>query len=292
MCGVIARVLLCFLLSFGMAAHAAIQIVAAENIYGELAKEIGGKWVQVTNILNNPNQDPHLFSATPSVARQLADADIIVYNGAGYDTWMDKLLEGSQDKGQQVINIAEVIGAKPGVNPHLWYQPNTIPAYAKVLAGTLSKLDPNNQAYYRQQLAKLQQNCGQLTSKIDALRQKYAGTPVIATEPVYNYMTDALGFKMLGQGLQQSVMNDVEPTPAQLKEVVSLLTSHSVKVMFYNKQVVNPLTERLQELAKQHNISIVGITETQPTDKDYLGWMLEQLNDLEQALKYVANTAN
>lgn len=286
------QVLLIASISCCFSAQAAVKIVAAENMYGEVAKQLGGKLVQVTNILNNPNQDPHLFSVTPTVAKKLAEAEVIVYNGVGYDTWMDKLLAAHQTKRQQVIKIANLIEAAPGVNPHLWYQPQTMQTYAKVMADTLSKIDSKNQAYYQQQLAIFQQNYLQLASKIVTLRHKYAGTPVIATEPVFEYMAEALGLKMLGQGFQQSIMNDVEPSPAQLKEVEDLLRNQRVKVLFYNKQVINPLTKQLQALAKQRNIPIVGITEIQPEGTDYFSWMLEQLNNLDQALQYADNTAS
>ena len=286
------QILLMVTLGCCFSAYATVKVVAAENMYGELAKQLGGKLVQVTSILNNPNQDPHLFNVSPSVAKKIAEADVIVYNGAGYDTWMDKLVEANQTKQQQVINIANLIGAAPGVNPHLWYQPQTMQTYAKVMADTLSKIDSKNQAYYQQQLAVFQQNYLQLASKMVTLRHKYAGTPVIATEPVFEYMSEALGLKMLGQGFQQSVMNDVEPSPSQLKEVEDLLKTQRVKVLFYNKQVINPLTKQLQALAKQQNIPIVGVTEIQPPETDYLGWMLEQLNNLDQALHYVDNTAS
>lgn len=285
-------VLLIVLAFSSFTAQAAVKIIAAENMYGEVANQLGGNLVQVTSILNNPNQDPHLFSATPSAAKKLSNAEIVVYNGAGYDTWMDKLLEIDRAKQQEIINIAHLIGAAPGANPHLWYQPTTMQTYAKELANTLSKIDGKNQTYYQQQLANFQQGYLQLTGKIATLRHKYAGTPVIATEPVFEYMADALGLKMFGRGFQQSIMNDVDPSPAQLKEVESLLTTRRVKVLFYNKQVINPLTQHLQNIAKQQNIPIVGVSETQPKGVDYVNWMLAQLDELDKALQYADNTTN
>lgn len=278
------QVLLIITVGCCFSAHATVKIVAAENMYGELAKQLGGKLVQVTSILNNPEQDPHLFSVSPSVAKKLAEAEVIIYNGAGYDTWMDKLIEVNQSKQQKIINIADLIGAAPGVNPHLWYQPQTMQTYAKAMADTLSKIDSKNQAYYQQQLAIFQQNYLQLSSKIVTLRHKYAGMPVIATEPVFEYMSEALGLKMLGQGFQQSVMNEAEPSPSQLAEVEDLLKNRRVKVLFYNKQVITDLTKKLLSLAKDRGIPIVGIYEIEPPETDYLSWMLNQLNNLDQAL--------
>jgi len=285
--------ILVVLTAFGcFSAQAAVRIVAAENMYGDVAKQLGGKLVEVSNILNNPNQDPHLFSATPSVARKLTEAQLIVYNGAGYDSWMDKLLAAKPRDKTEVIKIADLVEAPPGANPHLWYKPDTMQIYAKAMADNLSRLDGKNQAFYQQQLALFQQNYLQLTSKLVTLQHKYAGTPVIATEPVFEYMAEAIGLKMLGRGLQQSVMNDVEPTPTQLKEVEDLIRTKQVKIMFYNKQVINPLTKQLQSLAKQANIPVVGVTETLPEKMNYLDWMIDQLTSLEQALQYADNTTS
>ena len=79
-------------------AHAAVpvHIVAAENFYGQISEQIGGNYVQVTSILNNPQQDPHLFSSNPATARAVANADIIIYNGLGYDSWINNLIASAR----------------------------------------------------------------------------------------------------------------------------------------------------------------------------------------------------
>lgn len=286
------KLLTATLLLVSLACQASVKVVAAENMYGELAKLIGGNLVEVKSILTNPNQDPHLFTATPDVAKQIADAQIIVYNGAGYDTWLDQLLTAHKKDEQQVIKIASLVRAAPGANPHLWYQPQTMLVYAQLLANTLSKLDSNNHVFYQQQLAYFQHDYLRLTNKINSLRQKYKGIPVIATEPVFQYMADALGLKMCGLALQQSMMNDVEPSPKQIKEFETLLRSRYVKVMFYNKQVVSPFAKHLQQLAIQNNIPVVAVSEMQPTDKGYIDWMLDQLIALDKALQNVDNSTS
>jgi zinc/manganese transport system substrate-binding protein len=283
------KIALLLLLCHMLSAQAAIKVVAAENMYGELARQLGGKEVEVSSILSNPNQDPHLFSATPRVAKKLSQAQVIVVNGAGYDSWMDKLLAANKTDAQQVLNVASLVQAKAGANPHLWYQPQTMPVLAKAITDTYSNIDAKNQLFYQKQLLKFQQQYLALSHKIASLRQKYAGIPVLATEPVFEYMAAALGLNMLGQGLQQSIMNDVEPTPLQLKEAEDLLRNHQVKVLFYNKQVINPLTKHLQDLAHEQNIPVIGVTETQPQNTDYIGWMLAQLNSLSKALSHVAS---
>lgn len=267
-----------------ISANAAINIVAAENMYGSVAKEIGGDKINVISILNNPNQDPHLFNASPSTARAIAKADIIVYNGIAYDGWMDKLLSVQKNDQQKIIMISNLVGAKLGDNPHLWYATNNMLIYAQHLTALLQQIDPANQKFYAMGLKNFQNNYQQLNNTINSIKQRYQGISVIATEPLFNYMAQALGFNMLATGFQLNIMNDVEPTPTQLREFENDLKSHTARILFVNKQVFSPLTMQLQKIANNERIPIVAITETQPENMTYIQWMLSQLNTMEQAL--------
>ena len=138
---------LAFLLALGAtcparAADGKLAVVAAENFYGDVARQIGGNGVDVVSIMNNPDQDPHLFETTPGVVRQIADARIVIVNGADYDPWMEKLLTAAPRPGRIVVNAAELMHRKPGDNPHLWYDPATMPAVAKALAAAFAAADP------------------------------------------------------------------------------------------------------------------------------------------------------
>ena len=178
-----------------------ISIVAAENFYGGLARQIAGNSAAVTSILSNPNQDPHEFTTDAATARAVADADIVIFNGLGYDDWMDKLLGIQGKPGRVVIRVAELIGARTGDNPHIWYDPRTMPALAARLAEILKQ--PKNLAVVQKELAAV-------TSKIAEIKSARNGTVVTATESVFGCMADALGFKMENYGFQLAVMNDTE----------------------------------------------------------------------------------
>src|SRR5665213_493333 len=130
-----------------------IDIVAAENFYGDIAQQIGGPDVKVSSILSNPDQDPHLFEVSPSVARRISAAQIVVYSGIDYDPWMDKLLGAARSSHRKTIVVADLIGKKVGDNPHIWYDPATMLALAKTLAASLIADDPGHRAGYEQRLA-------------------------------------------------------------------------------------------------------------------------------------------
>lgn len=281
-----ARFLVLFLLTTcAIAGQQPVKIVAAENFYGQIAEQIGGKQVQVTSILKNPQQDPHLFSSTPSTAKAIAEANIIIYNGLDYDPWINNLIKNNQANVQYQINVGDLLQKKTGENPHIWYDPHTMLVLAKALHDKLQKLSPSNQGEFDQNLANFEKNYQQLFQQMNAFRKQFANIPVIATEPVFNDMAKALGLEMFGQGFQLSIMNDTEPSVSDTKKFEDLLTQHQVKVLIYNNQTADPITERMKNIAQQAGIPIVGVTETEPENQNYFTWMSQAINDLSQALK-------
>jgi zinc/manganese transport system substrate-binding protein len=257
-----------------------IHIVAAENFYASVAKEIGGEYVQVESILNQPDQDPHLFNVTPSIAKHISQADLIVSNGLGYDTWMQSLLSISVVSTRTEINVGQLVNKKVGDNPHIWYDPMTMPVYAQALLDFLSTHDPLHQRVYRKNYQHFIKKYGRLLDFIQQLKTQVHGKKVIATEPVFGYMAQALGLDMQGMRFQISMMNGVDPSPKQVQEFYNALQSHTVQILFYNKQVDSPLVQQLLELAKMHAIPIIGVTETQPLNKSYIEWVSDEIRQV------------
>lgn len=273
------------LLATGTArATAPISIVAAENMYGDIARQIGGNLVTVTSILNNPNQDPHLFTISPSVAVELAGADIVIVNGADYDPWMAGLLAAQPAPNRVIITIADLLGRKPGDNPHLWYDPAAIPDLANRLLKVLTQRDPSHASIYTQNAQKLLASLAPIHARMAALRAKFAGTPVTATEPVFGLMAAALGLVMRNMPFQIAVMNGTEPAPSDVAAFENDLRTRQVKILFYNAQVTDDLTSNLLAIAHQSGIAVVGVTETEPAGMNYQTWMSYGLNAVERAL--------
>ncbi|KNH10124.1 Zinc ABC transporter, periplasmic-binding protein ZnuA [Candidatus Burkholderia brachyanthoides] len=273
-------------ISLHAAAAAPVRIVAAENFYGDVARQIGGSHVQVTSILNNPDQDPHLFEASPSVGRALTHANIVVYNGSDYDPWMDKLLSASKASGRQAIVAGQLAHKQSGDNPHLWYDPSVMPLVAKQLAASLENNDPSHAADYAKNLQNFLAALDPVDARIKAIKAKYAGTPVTATEPVFGYMAQALGFDMRNERFQLSVMNDTEPSASDTAAFESDLKNHKVKLFIYNSQTSDGAAKRMLELAKQSGIPVLGVTETAPAGKSFQRWMLDELAAVEKALAH------
>ncbi len=266
------------------AADRKIMLVAAENFYGDVAQQIGGDRVSVASVLKNPDQDPHLFETTPGIIRQVAAAQVVIYNGAGYDPWMKKVLGVTARPGRVVIVVADLVHKKPGDNPHLWYDPRTMPAVAAALAGALSAADLAHKDDYAARLKTFLASLRPLNDRVAAIRGKYAGVPVTASEPVFDDMAAALKLTTLNRHFQVAIMNNTEPSARDFAAFERDLRTHRVRLMFYNKQASNAVVARLVDLAHAANIPVVGVTETCPPGRSYQDWMLSELDATEKAL--------
>jgi zinc/manganese transport system substrate-binding protein len=261
-----------------------ISVVAAENFYGDIARQIGGDRVAVLSIMSNPDQDPHLFETTPAVVRQLAAARIVVLNGANYDPWMEKLMAAAPRADRTVISAAQLTGRKPGDNPHLWYDPVTMPAVATALAEALAKADSAHASDYNARLKAVLASLERVAKRVAQFKAKHAGTVVTATEPVFGLMTQALGLTMRNERFQLAMMNDTEPSARDVAAFENDLKERKVKVLIYNSQVSEKLTERLRDIARTAKVPVIGVTETMPPGVSFQDWVLGELDALDKAL--------
>jgi zinc/manganese transport system substrate-binding protein len=266
------------------AADGKIAVVAAENFYGDIARQIGGDRVTVVSIMNNPDQDPHLFETTPGIVRQIAGAQIAIVNGANYDPWMEKLLSAAPQPNRKVIIAADLMHRQAGDNPHLWYDPATMPAVAKAITAALGAADAAHASDYAARLSATLASLDRIARRVAQMKAKHGGTAVTATEPVFGPMAEALGLTMRNQSFQLSMMNDTEPSARDVAAFENDLKEHKVKVLLYNSQVSEKLTLRLLDIAKQAKVPVVGVTETQPANVSFQDWILGELDALDKAL--------
>jgi zinc/manganese transport system substrate-binding protein len=267
------------------AAHAEpMRIVAAENFYGDIAQQIGGAEVTVASILSNLDQDPHLFEASPSVAREISAARVVIYNGINYDPWMEKLIAAARSAKRESIVVAELVGRKPGDNPHIWYDPTTMQALARNLTRTLAAEDPSHKEQYAQRLRQFEQSVKPISAKVDELRGRFTGVPVTATEPVFGCVFDALGMQVKNQSFQLAVMNNTEPSASDVAALENDLKTRSVKLFVYNSQATDPIADRMRKIASEAGVPVVAATETEPQGKHYQAWILSELDAVDHAL--------
>ncbi|HTW05049.1 MAG TPA: zinc ABC transporter substrate-binding protein [Streptosporangiaceae bacterium] len=264
-----------------------ITAVGAENEYANVIGQIGGRYVKVTAIESNPNTDPHTFEASPSVAQEVSKAQLVVQNGIGYDTYMNKIESASPSSSRKVIVVQNLLGLPDSTpNPHLWYRPNTMPAVAKALVKDLSALSPSHSAYFTANAKKFDASLQPWYQAIAQFKAAYPDTPVAVTEPVGDYMLQAAGTSILTPfTLQAEIMNGVDPSPQDVSMQNGFFTGHKVKVFVYNQQVTDSLTESFLSLAHREGIPVVGVYETMPTPGyDYQSWMLAEVKALQKAV--------
>jgi zinc/manganese transport system substrate-binding protein len=270
-----------------------ISAIGAENEYANVLEQIGGRYVHVASILNNPNTDPHTFESSPSVAQQVSAAQLIVQNGVGYDTFMNKIEAASPNSKRKVIVVQNVLGLPTDTpNPHLWYDPKTMPAVAKAMAADLSALAPSHAAYFQANLATFITSLAPLHQAIAAFKANYAGTTVATTEPVADYLLQAMGMNNLTPfAFQADIMNGVDPSPQDITLENGFFTKHQVKVFCYNQQVVDSLTTSIRETALRAGVPVVGVYETMPTPGyDFQSWMLAEVDAIQNAITTKTST--
>ena len=264
-----------------------IVAVGAENEYADVIQQVGGKYVQVSAIMSNPNTDPHTFEASASVGRLVNAAQLVVQNGLGYDTFMNTIENAVPDSSRKVIVVQKLLGLPDSTpNPHLWYKPGTMPAVAKAIAAGLASLQPAHAAYFKANAGAFISSLAAWHDAIAALEAKYPGTPVATTEPVADYMLQAAGADNLTPfAFQADIMNGTDPSAQDVATERSLFTQHKVKVLLYNQQVTDSLTESFVSLAQANGIPVVGVYETMPVPGyHYQSWMLAEVQDLQKAV--------
>lgn len=262
-----------------------VRVIAAENFYADIASQIAGPDALVSSILSNPQQDPHAFEASPSVARKLADATLVIYNGVGYDPWVSQLLSAAPRPGRTAIAVGELIGVREGQNPHIWFAPRTMVALAKALAAELSAQDPAHTAGYQARLQVFLQSLEPIDAKLANLNARFSKVAVTATEPVYGYVLEGLGLEVRNPRFQLSVMNETEPRASDIAAFQDDLQNRQVKALIYNAQTQSPLAQRMRSIASQAGIPTVAVTEMQPAAMNYQAWISTGLDSLEQALQ-------
>ena len=264
-----------------------IVAIGAENEYASVIQQVGGKYTQVSAIMSNPATDPHTYEASPSVAREVSAAQLVVQNGVGYDTFMSTIENAAANSSRKVITVQKLLGLPDSTpNPHLWYKPSTMPAVANAIASDLAAIQPAHAAYFKANAQAFISSLAPWNQAIATFKAKYGGTPVATTEPVADYMLQVAGAdNMTPFTFQANIMNGVDPSAQNVALEKSLFTQHKVKAFLYNQQVTSSLTQSFITLANQNGIPVVGVYETMPTPGfNYQSWMLTEVQDLQKAV--------
>ncbi|QKV96072.1 zinc ABC transporter substrate-binding protein [Streptomyces sp. NA02950] len=275
--------------SSGSASSSKITVVASTNVYGDIAGRIGGGKVDVTSLINDPDQDPHSYEADTRNQLALSKAKVVIENGGGYDDFIDRMLKGGDNSSAQVINAVKVSGKtapKGGeLNEHVWYDFPSVAKVADRIAAALSKADPDSAATFTKNAEAFKEKLKPLQTKETEIKKKHGGEGIAVTEPVPLYLTEASGLvNKTPEEFSEAIEEGDDVSPKILRDTLALFTDKQVKVLAYNEQTSGAQTKKVEGAAKDAGIPVVPVTETLPKGKDYLAWMTANLDALAGAL--------
>jgi zinc/manganese transport system substrate-binding protein len=271
----------------GSASTGTVQVLAGESFWGSIAAQLGGARVQVQSLVSNPDADPHDYEATAGDARAVAQAQYVIVNGAGYDSWLSKLVTANPDSGRTVLDVAALAGRRDGDNPHMWYSPTIVRQVVQRISADLRRLDPAGAGYYAQRETAFTTTALRHYDDLrSAIRTRFHGVRVGATESIFVDLAADLQLDLVTPpGYMRAVAEGEDPTPADRATVDAQVARHEIQVLVYNSQNSTPDVQGLVGRAGALHIAVVAVTETMtPRGATFQEWQSRQLTELEQAL--------
>jgi len=264
-----------------------IHVVAAENFWGSIAAQLGGRQVTVANIIDSPDADPHDYEPTAADGRAIAGADLVLINGVGYDTWATQAVKANPAPNRTVLTVGDLVGVPAGGNPHRWYNPDDVQKVIDEIVADYKKVDPADAAYFDQQKTAFETTgLAGYRAVIADIRARYAGTPVGASESIFAMTAPALGLDLLTPpSFLKAISEGTDPTAADKAAIDSQIKDKKIKVYVYNSQNATPDIQAQIAAARAHGIPVTTITETlTPATASWQEWQTAQLTALRDAL--------
>lgn len=265
-----------------------IRVVAAESCWGSIAKQLGGKHVQVTSLASSPDADPHDYEPTVQDARAVAGSEVVLYNGVGYDTWIQQLLAASPSDRRIELDVGRTADVTTGDNPHLWYSPHVVREVIAEVTDAYKKADPDHAAYFDQQRKQFEgTSLAEYDGLISAIASSYAGMPVGASESIALPLAEALKLKVVTPtGFTSAISQGIDPRASDKAMVDQQIQSRAIAIFIYNKQNSSPDVMTLVAQARAKGIPVVTVTETpEPSTATFQAWQVAQLHRIEGALR-------
>lgn len=264
-------------------------VVASTDVWGSVAQSVAGGDAEVTSIINSRSADPHSFEASPADAAAIADASVVVYNGGGYDKWVDAILEnnpGTAAVDAYKLLDAAAIGEPQPANEHVFYELNTAKAVANQIASRLAEANPGKAAQFRSRAEEFGSKADAILKIERTIGKDRPGAAVVATEPVAHYLLRAAGLvDKTPPGFASAIEQDTDPAPVDVAALLDLITKREVAALLYNEQTATAVTRKIRAAADSAGIPVVPVTETLPADSDYLAWQSDTADRLAAALR-------
>lgn len=270
-------VTICFGLGLNASAQAAkTQVITTTDFYGEVAQEVLGSKGKVTSIINNPSTDPHDFEPTTKTAKQVAQADLVIYNGIGYDSWVKKL------NGKKYLSVASLVGKKDGDNEHIWYDVPAMISLTEKLATYFSKKDAKNADYYQKNAQAYIKELKQLTTLETNIAKQAKGQKVAVSEPVFDYALASMGYKVANKHFAKATEDESDPSYSDIKKLQTMIKKKQIAFFVQNTQSDSKVIDNMAKLCQENDVPIVKVTETKPKGKTYVQWMTQEFKQVQK----------
>ncbi|GAA0510944.1 metal ABC transporter substrate-binding protein [Saccharopolyspora subtropica] len=276
-----------------------IEVVASTTVWASVVQAVGGDSVQVEPIITDPGADPHSYESSPQDAAKVTDADLVVFNGGGYDEFMAQILAGSGRDKPTVVAVRDepegVPARHPGehdhtghdhsVNEHVWYDLHVVHEVADQIADELGRLQPARATEFEQAAGRFEQEIGALEGRVGEIAAAHQGKKVLVTEPIAHYLVAAAKLQdITPPSFVNAVEAETDPSAAAVAEIHNAVGSGQAVALIYNPQTESPVTRNVRTAAEQHRLPVVEMTETLPEGRTYVQWMDAQITALQNAL--------
>lgn len=286
-----------------------IAITATTNVWGSIAEFIGGDMVEVTSIVDQPNIDPHSYEPSARDLLAVQDAEMVLVNGGGYDSFMDSLVdqaegsrvilravEGDGDHSEEEHGDEEHSeedehdhGSHAEGNEHVWYDFHVVEEVADQVLASLTQLRPDSAGDFQANHLTFVEELDVLEVRIEALREDALGYGVFSLTPLASIMIEEAGFDEYAPSeLLEAVEEERDIPPASIAEAEEIFLNPDVLMVITNEQVTDTQMESMAELAESNGLPVVGLSELIPNeDWDYLDWMANNLDVLMSTVDQV-----
>lgn len=253
-----------------------IRVVASLDFYGEAAQKILGSAGTVTTVINSPSIDPESFEPDIATAKRVAKANVVIQNGLGYDSWMDRLVAANATSQIHTVTLGQLLGRKMGDNPHLWSDPDLMITMTRQLVKQFSQLDPTHAADFQRRGAAYERQLAILPRLVRQIKQHAHGQAVAVSEPVFSLALQKMGYRVSDAHFAQAIEEDSDPTPADITQLQNQIKHHKIAFFVENTQNSSTNVATMVKLAHRYHVPVVRVTETMPVHQTYRDWMAGQ----------------
>jgi zinc/manganese transport system substrate-binding protein len=270
-----------------------ITVVAAENFWGSIVKQLAGTKADVTSIITNPSTDPHSYEAKPSDERSIAGARYVIVNGIGYDPWAQQALDANPSSSRKVLVVGQLLALHDGDNPHQWYSPDSVQRFIDRVTTDLQTLDARDATYFAARRMTFETvGLGQYHALINQIRARYGGTPVGASESIVAPLADGLGLHLITPPtFLKAIAEGTDPTAADKETVDRQVKARQIKVFVFNSQNSTTDVQAIVKEARGEHLPVTTVTETlTPAGATFQTWQVKELTALQAALARAAGS--